>query len=344
MLDDTNGHLTTKKIITLVIKIKNMKLDFISAYNFQRIAPALVAAGVAAASAGAQTYAQGKMNKKTREFSEKMYNKQRQDAITDFDKTNQYNSPAQQMQRLREAGLNPHLIYGSGGATSNAAPIRGADFPTPEQRTPNVGAILTDPVNAYIETQRFTGQQKLLDAQILKTLAETDTKNFTLEQNKLLAKTQGKLLEAILQGKQIENTVNVEENTRKNVKLASDLAEATQRIAKSISDIDLQGMMKEKGNEEIKNIQQMRQKVDQEIDNLIKDGKIKQFEIQLNKMGFTKGDPIYARLAQTLVDSIGLSPEKIKEKVNQAVEGTKEGVKKAAAISDVILRTLIPGY
>lgn len=344
MLDDTNSHLTTKKRITLVIKIKNMKLDFISAYNFQRIAPAIVAAGVAAASAGGQAYAQGKMNKKTREFSEKMYNKQRQDAITDFDKTNQYNSPAQQMQRLREAGLNPHLIYGGGGATSNAAPIRGADYPTPEQRTPNVGAILTDPVNAYIETQRFTGQQKLLDAQTLKTLTEVDTKEFDLSQKERLADTQAKLIESILQGKQIDNTINVEENTRKNVKLASDLQEATSRIAKTISDIDLQGMMKEKGNQEIKSIQQMREKVQSEIANLNKDGKIKDFEIQLNKMGFTKSDPIYARLAQTLVDSIGLSPEKIKEKVNQAVQGTKEGVQKAAAIQDVILRTLIPGY
>lgn len=362
MLDDTNGHLTTKNnqngkrleknrqtitsiplsLETIIFKKNKMKLNFLP--QLQMIAPALVAAGVAAASAGAQTYAQGKMNKKTREFSEKMYNKQRQDAITDFDKTNQYNSPAQQMQRLREAGLNPHLIYGGGGATSNAAPIRGADYPTPEQRTPNVGAILTDPVNAYIETQRFTGQQALINAQTLKTLAETDTKNFDLGQKQKLADTQAKLLESILQGKQIDNYVNVEKNARENVKLTSDLAEATQRIAKSISDIDLQGMMKEKGNEEIKNIQQMRTKVDAEVSNLIKDGRIKDFEIKLNQLGFTKSDPIYARLAQTLVESIGLTPDAIKKKVNDAVEGTKEAVKKAGAIQDVILRTLIPGY
>lgn len=38
-----------------------------------------------------------------------------------WDLNNEYNSPAQQMQRLREAGLNPNLIYGSGSVTGNAS-------------------------------------------------------------------------------------------------------------------------------------------------------------------------------------------------------------------------------
>lgn len=32
---------------------------------------------------------------------------------------NRYNSPAKQMKRLRRAGLNPHLVYGSGNVTGN---------------------------------------------------------------------------------------------------------------------------------------------------------------------------------------------------------------------------------
>lgn len=317
-----------------------MKYNFINLQHREAITGALIAAGSTLAAAGGQAYATGRMNKKNRQWQEGRYDQQRIHALEDWDRANKYNSPAQQMQRLREAGLNPHLIYGSGNATSNAAPVRSSDTPSMDQHVPNVGAMLTDPVNAYIETRRFSAQQKLLDAQTLKTLTEVDTKEFDLSQKERLADTQAALIRSILTGKQIDNTINLDKNAREETKLSSDLAEATQRIAKSISDIKLQGMMLEKGNQEIKSIQQMRQKVTSEIDNLNKEGKIKDFEIKLNKLGFTKGDPVYARLATTIIESIGLTPDKIKAKVAEAVKG----VEKAAAVQDVLLRTLIPGY
>lgn len=46
--------------------------------------------------------ATNQINRENREFSKEMWNM-----------TNAYNSPAQQMARYKEAGLNPHLIYGS---------------------------------------------------------------------------------------------------------------------------------------------------------------------------------------------------------------------------------------
>lgn len=36
-------------------------------------------------------------------------------------RANKYNEPSQQMQRLRDAGLNPNLVYGSGKVAGNAA-------------------------------------------------------------------------------------------------------------------------------------------------------------------------------------------------------------------------------
>jgi len=38
-----------------------------------------------------------------------------------WERANKYNEPSQQMARLREAGLNPAMIYGSGGAKTTAA-------------------------------------------------------------------------------------------------------------------------------------------------------------------------------------------------------------------------------
>ena len=76
--------------------------------------PAAVTAAGQVLGTGINAIAQGKMNKKTRQWNEKMYAQQRTDALADWNMQNAYNSPEQQMQRLRDAGLNPNLVYGNG--------------------------------------------------------------------------------------------------------------------------------------------------------------------------------------------------------------------------------------
>ena len=38
-----------------------------------------------------------------------------------WERANLYNEPSSQMDRLRKAGLNPNLVYGSGKVTGNVA-------------------------------------------------------------------------------------------------------------------------------------------------------------------------------------------------------------------------------
>lgn len=49
-------------------------------------------------------------------FEREQADLQWQRAIEQRDYMNQYNSPSMQMKRFKEAGLNPHLIYGKGGS------------------------------------------------------------------------------------------------------------------------------------------------------------------------------------------------------------------------------------
>lgn len=49
------------------------------------------------------------------------YKQQKSDALANWNLQNQYNSPVEQMKRLREAGLNPMLVYGSGNVTGNSS-------------------------------------------------------------------------------------------------------------------------------------------------------------------------------------------------------------------------------
>jgi hypothetical protein len=132
---------------------------------------------IAAANAGAQLLT----NRAQKKSNLEMYNTQRQDALADWNRQNQYNSPEAQMARFKEAGLNPHLIYGQ---MTTAQPIK-----TPEAKAPNYVAPQANPDDFNIlgrqyalETQRLQaenmkGQGELIKAQILKAQSETDWKN-----------------------------------------------------------------------------------------------------------------------------------------------------------------------
>lgn len=52
-----------------------------------------------------------------RQLAEYAYGKD----LEQWHRANEYNTPTAQMARLREAGLNPHLVYGSGSVAGNTA-------------------------------------------------------------------------------------------------------------------------------------------------------------------------------------------------------------------------------
>jgi hypothetical protein len=103
------------------------------------------------------------MNRKTRQWNEAMYQKQRTDALADWARTNEYNAPLQQMARLKEAGLSPHLIYG-GGANSISQPVRSTDTKSWSPNAPQIdgGQI----VSQYFGVQQQQNSLKIQEQQI----------------------------------------------------------------------------------------------------------------------------------------------------------------------------------
>lgn len=116
-----------------------------------------IAAGVSALSAGGQIYAAGKMNRKTRQWNEMMYQKQREDALADWDRVNAYNSPEAQMARFKAAGLNPNLIYGQG---TEASSPRQTDVKPWNPQTPDVSGLGTAAMQGLQAYQDYTLQQE----------------------------------------------------------------------------------------------------------------------------------------------------------------------------------------
>lgn len=86
-----------------------------------------LAAAIAGGAAVLNMGIQGLQNQAQRRWNEKQYTKQRADALSDWTKQTEYDSPTSQMARLRAAGLNPNLVYDSGGAIQQAPAVRSTE-------------------------------------------------------------------------------------------------------------------------------------------------------------------------------------------------------------------------
>lgn len=92
-----------------------------------------------------------------RQYKNQMKAMQQQQAYNKelWDYQNAYNTPQQQMERLRSAGLNPNLIYGSGaGGMGQAGPIESAVVPTEQAIKPN----LSNPMMDYLTARQMDAQ------------------------------------------------------------------------------------------------------------------------------------------------------------------------------------------
>lgn len=103
---------------------------------------------------------------------------------------NKYNSPLEQMKRLKEAGLNPSLVYGSGNVGGNASSI------PPQAAGASIGA--------YTNFGDF-GASAGVDTYMRMKLLESDLQSKEVERGKMAAETG--LLGARAAGEGLENSL-----------------------------------------------------------------------------------------------------------------------------------------
>lgn len=82
---------------------------------------ALIAAGGSLASTGVQAAAGTVANRKSYKYSLKLAEHAYSKELEAWNMANAYNSPENQMARLKRAGLNPNLVYGSGTVSGNTS-------------------------------------------------------------------------------------------------------------------------------------------------------------------------------------------------------------------------------
>lgn len=241
---------------------------------------ALIGGAAAVISAGTSAAAQSSMNKKTREFnreeaekqrlwSEKMYNEQNAWNLEMWNKQNEYNTPEAQIQRMRDAGLNP-MFYGldgsSAGDLSAAQPLGYERAQADNQINP-----FTAGMNAAVQSAQISNIQ----AQTEKTKSETGAIEAKLpfEVDALKAQIRNSNLSADAQ-----ETVNKYLDQQQQAELRvknSTAAEADAMVQKAGAEIEKMDYEKTtmfiswiETNEKILTLQKQRELTDKEMEEL----------------------------------------------------------------------------
>lgn len=199
--------------------------------------------------------AQLQMNQANIDAAKQAYLVQRKDALADWDKQNAYNSPAQQMERLRQAGLNPNLVYGK-GADNVSGSIRSSNMEVPHQQAyakkvdfSPIGGM----VNQYYELKKMKAETDNLalmkvtlekdaalkdselrkkDAETLKTISENDRTKWDTQRSKDLFDLEKQRIQTEIEGRQASAEMSRTQTARIKQATAIDLSDSELRHIK----------------------------------------------------------------------------------------------------------------
>ena len=113
--------------------------------------------------------------KKNRQFQEKMYKQQVEDAKNLWLMQQNFNLPSAQVQRLKDAKLNPLLMYGEGGASLTASS---------QPQLPSAPNGSQASMSAHTNFGQGLTQMALMQAQIRNINADSEEKEAAAEERK----------------------------------------------------------------------------------------------------------------------------------------------------------------
>lgn len=95
---------------------------------------------------------------------------------------NDYNTPAAQMQRYKDAGLNPNLIYGSGSGSSGNATAISSVAPARMERASvqpvnyfqGIAQGMSQAMSAFLQSQQLSVAEKRAEADLTRTASNVD--------------------------------------------------------------------------------------------------------------------------------------------------------------------------
>lgn len=286
--------------------------------------------------------AQMKMNKRNKKWAEQRYEKERADALADWHMMNEYNSPAQQMKRFREAGLNPHLIYGQ---QNEGATVRSTDTQNYEGKAPqfDAGFIPMSLMMQYeIEAKQAQTNnmremnkviqldQELRAAQIYDTIMSGDSKAVGADRQQfdlsLAEELRNDTIESVRltnRGKEMDLDKTAMEIYTGFSRNEREIAMNSQSIRESAQRIISMRIQNAKTDQERKNLVE-------QLEILKKDNKLKETDVQLAKGGFDRSQNFMVKLVAKAMATAREKADKakaVKEKTDSTLKADWKPIK-----------------
>ena len=280
----------------------------------------LIAAGASLAGSAINAGSQSRTNQSQLSYSREMYDKQRADALADWNRQNQYNSPKEQMMRFKEAGLNPNLIYNqqTQSPVVRSSSVEGYSPRAPQVDLGNAAAMGLQGLSTYQDTQLKNVQTDLVREQIKNASTDNMLKQLDWAEKNIKLPYAQSMAESNAQAIKIQN-----EQRLQDLQFGKDynpikLEEGQYRINNLIKDLDtkIQAMNLSKAQESL---------AYQTIANLKKEGVLKQLDANLKQQGVQPGDNVLLRiLTQGITQGKGV--EWFKEQAGNLSKWLKEKI------------------
>lgn len=252
--------------------------------------------------------AQSSINRKTQRYNREMYDKQRQDALADWTMQNEYNSPMSQMARLREAGLNPNLVYGKGADNTSGA-VRSSQAPAWNPKAAEVDINPSNSLSLFYDLQMKEAQIDNLKVQNTVQLQEALLKKAmtaNVEQN-----TSSSTFDLGLKGDLREYSMESKKEELRKLKQGIDIdLQANERAAAMnsanllIAAENVLNLRSQRANTDAE-----RQRIAEGVSNLKKDGVLKDLDIELKRNGIQPSDNIFLRILGRILSKYGIGVE-----------------------------------
>lgn len=268
---------------------------------------------------------QGAQNRRNRKFTREMYWRQREDALSDWNMQNIYDSPMEQMKRLKAAGLNPNLVYGQGAVGNSSSSVRGSSAAGGQGQAASIDA--SAPLMGYADLTMKNAQIDLMAQQkevlseeamlkniqqlreltnIDKTKLGMNVTEFDLAMKQTLADINIESKKVGLDKLRADLQFTLDSNERAAAMNASNLNEAVQRILTMQQQRAKTQLEKDEIGERIKTAQLDRQ--------------LKEEDLKLKKEGIQPGDPIWWRRVTEYIQKMRRSDLKSSDGIPSAKE------------------------
>lgn len=282
------------------------------------IAGSAIVAGATLLGTAGSAMSQGKMNKATRRYNERMWEKQ-----------NAYNHPTMQMARLKEAGLNPHLVYGNSasGSAGNADSIAKGE----NVQLPDMGNSFATATQNYITNRRV--EQEIAASKTKQAVDEAQILNMNANTANTVLRTSSDALQLDIAQQLKTNTIEAALQQTSNLKGTGNQIQATvdnmiQSTLESKARTLNINVNTDKGRQEIKQIKQNIEESIGRIKMMKLDGEHKKadterirLENNLRRVGLNPNDPAWQRI---IVQGTGITAEGLKsgaERIGNTIGG-----------------------